>query len=142
MGTVLVPLPAITDTMPELGRFDELRRAVLNGVAAENSKRNYALAINQLAAFAKERARPVSRALLLEFRAALLERNLSASTINVKLSAIRRLVDEAKRAGVIGMEEASQMSEVPNIPQSGIRLGNWLTRASRGSPRRPRSRDP
>ena len=24
-------------------RFDELRRAVLNGVAAENSKRNYAL---------------------------------------------------------------------------------------------------
>lgn len=126
--TALIPLPRVTDTLYERGRFDELRTAVLNGVGAENSKRNYALALDELAAFAKEQMQPISRALLLEFRATLLERNLSASTINVKLSAVRKLLGEAKRAGVIGVEEASQMSDVPNLPQRGTRLGNWLTR--------------
>jgi integrase len=58
----------------------------------------------------------------------LLARNLSASTVNVKLSAIRRLVGEAKRAGLLGAEEASHMTDVPNIPQRGARLGNWLTK--------------
>ena len=58
----------------------------------------------------------------------MLARNLSASTVNVKLSAIRKLVEEAKRAGVISSEEASQISDIPNIRQRGTRLGNWLTR--------------
>ena len=124
-GLVHVPVPA--ESTPAYGRFDELRRAVLNGVAAENSKRNYALALDELAAFCAERQQPVSRALLLEYKAAVLARDLSASTVNVKLSAIRKLVDEAKRAGVISAEEASQMSDIPNIRQRGTRLGNWLT---------------
>ena len=46
----------------------------------------------------------------------------------MKLSAIRKLVDEAKRAGFIDVEEASQMSDVPNVAQRGTRLGNWLTK--------------
>jgi integrase len=58
----------------------------------------------------------------------LLARNLSASTVNVKLSAIRKLVEEAKRAGLLGAEEASHMTDVPNIAQRGARLGNWLTK--------------
>ena len=124
----LVHVPATADPTPAYGRFDELRRAVLNGVAAENSKRNYALALDELAVFCAERQQPVSRALLLEYKAAMLSRNLSASTVNVKLSAIRKLVNEAKRAGVIGGEEASQMSDVPNVSQRGTRLGNWLTK--------------
>ena len=110
------------------GRYGELRRAVLNGVSAENSKRNYALALDELAAFCTERQQPVSRALLLGFKAAMLERDLNASTINVKLSAVRKLVDEAKRAGALGAEEASQMTDIPNVRQRGTRLGNWLTK--------------
>ena len=58
----------------------------------------------------------------------MLERKLSPSTINVKLSAIRKLIDEARRAGVLGAEEASQMSDIPNVRQNGTRLGNWLTK--------------
>ncbi len=68
---------------------------------------------------------PFSRALILDFRAALLHRNLSAYTINVKLSSIRKLVNETKRAGVISGEEASQMSDVQ---QRDTRLGNGLTK--------------
>jgi hypothetical protein len=52
----------------------------------------------------------------------------SPSTINVKLSAIRGLIGEAQRAGVLGAEKASQMTDIYNIRQQGKRLGNWLTR--------------
>ena len=128
MSTAFVPLSVASEALPQSSRFDELRLAVLNGVIAENSKRNYALALDELAGFCQERQQPISRNLLLAFREAMLERKLGASTINVKLSAIRKLVGEARRAGVIGVEEASQMSDVPNIPQHGTRLGNWLTR--------------
>lgn len=126
MSISLIHVPA--EAPPAHGRFDELRCAVLNGVVAENSKRNYALALDELSAFCRARQQTISRALLLEFRAAMLERGLSASTINVKLSAVRKLVDEAWRAGVIGAEEAAQMTDVPNIRQQGTRLGNWLTK--------------
>jgi site-specific recombinase XerD len=109
-------------------RYDQLRVAVLNGVTAESSKKNYALALEELSAFCLERQQPVSRTLVLAFRAAMLDRNLSASTINVKLSAVRKLITEAKRAGVVSAEEAAQMTDVPNIRQQGTRLGNWLTK--------------
>jgi site-specific recombinase XerD len=54
--------------------------------------------------------------------------SLSSSTINVRLSAVRKMVGEARRAGMIGQEEAASLTDIPNIRQKGTRLGNWLTR--------------
>jgi hypothetical protein len=54
--------------------------------------------------------------------------SLSASTIDVRLSAVRKLVGEAKRDNMIGSEEAASLTEIPNISQKGTRLGNRLTR--------------
>jgi site-specific recombinase XerD len=54
--------------------------------------------------------------------------SLSPSTINVRLSAVRMLVGEARRNNMIGSEEAASLTDVPNIRQKGTRLGNWLTR--------------
>ena len=110
------------------GPLEGLRTAVLNSVVSVHSKRNYAKALDELQAFCVDRQARLSRALLLEFRAAMLERNLSPSTINVKLSAIRSLIGEARRAGVLEAEEASQITDIPNIRQQGNRLGNWLSR--------------
>ena len=53
---------------------------------------------------------------------------LFPSTINVRLSAIRKLVGEARRKGMIGQEEAACLTDIPNIPQKGTWLGNWLIR--------------
>ncbi len=125
MTTELVTVPV---QVVGPSRYDELRRVVLDGVTAENSKRNYALALDELSSFCVDRQEPVSRTLILAFRAAMLDRDLSASTINVKLSAVRKLINEAKRAGVVGAEEAAQMTDVPNVRQQGTRLGNWLTK--------------
>ena len=53
---------------------------------------------------------------------------LSPSTINVRLSAVRKMVGEARRNNMIGSEEAASLTDIPNIRQKGSRLGNWLTR--------------
>jgi integrase len=105
-------------------RLAELRRMVLNSVVSEHSKRNYAKALDDLFLFAA--SRPLTRALLMEWRAAM--NKLSPSTVNVRLSAMRKLVTEARRNGMLGAEEAANLTEIPNIPEKGTRLGNWLTR--------------
>jgi integrase len=97
---------------------------VLDAVASPHSKRNYAKALDDLFAFCT--SRPLSRSLLMEWRAAM--ESLSPSTINVRLSAVRKLVSEARKNGMLGAEEAASLTDIPNISQKGTRLGNWLTR--------------
>src|SRR5260370_22836 len=62
----------------------------------------------------------------MEWRAGM--ESLSPSTINVRLSAVRKMVGEARRAGMIGQEEAASLTDIPNISQEGNPAGNWLTR--------------
>jgi hypothetical protein len=97
---------------------------VLDSVQSIHSKRNYAKALDDLFAFCA--SRPLSRALLMEYRTTI--DHLSPSTINVRLWAIRKLVGEARRNGMIGLEGAANLTDVPNARQKGTRLGNWLTR--------------
>jgi integrase len=127
MSTSLALIPSADES--QLNRnaaFLDLRAMVLNSVASEHSKRNYGKAVDDLFAFCA--SRPLSRALLMEYRAAMLEKKLSASTVNVRLSAIRKLVGEAQKNGILDAEQAAKMTDVPNMRQQGTRLGNWLTR--------------
>jgi integrase len=101
-----------------------LRKMVLDSVASPHSKRNYAKALDDLFGFCA--SRPLSRELLLEWRSTM--ESLSPSTINVRLSAVRKLVGEARRNNMIGSEEAASLTDIPNISQKGTRLGNWLNR--------------
>jgi integrase len=41
---------------------------------------------------------------------------------------MRKLITEARCSDMLGAEEASNLTDVPNIAQKGTRLGNWLTR--------------
>jgi len=123
----LIP-SAVESQLNRNAAFQELREMVLNSVASEHSKRNYAKALDEVYALCEERQQSLSRTLLMEYRAAMLEKRLSASTVNVRLSAIRKLIGEAQRNRIIGAEEAANLAGVPNLSQKGTRLGNWLTR--------------
>jgi hypothetical protein len=101
-----------------------LRKMVVDSVASPHSKRNYAKALDDLFAFCA--SRPLSRSLLMEWRAAM--EALSPSTINVRLSAVRKMIGEARKNNLIGQEEEASLTDIPNISQKGTRLGNWLTR--------------
>ena len=105
-----------------------LRQMVLNAMVCEHSRRNYAKALDELFAFSAEKRQPLSRDLLMAYRAKMIERKLSPSTINVRLSAVRKLIGEAKRNGILNGEQAAQLADIPNIRQQGTRLGNWPTR--------------
>ena len=102
----------------------QLRQMVLDSVTSPHSRRNYAKALDLLFAFAA--GRPLPRALLMEYRSSM--EDLAPSTINVRLAAVRKMVNEAKRNGMLSTEEAASLTDVPNIRQSGKRLGNWLTK--------------
>jgi integrase len=101
-----------------------LRKIALDSVPSPHTRRNYAKALDDLFAFSA--GQPLSRSLLMEWRAGM--ESLSPSTINVRLSAVRKMVEEARRAGMVGQEEAASLTGIPNIRQQGSRLGNWLTR--------------
>jgi integrase len=101
-----------------------LRKLVLDTVPSPHSKRNYGKALDDLFQFCA--SRPLSRSLLMEWRAGM--ESLSPSTINVRLSAVRKMIGEARKNGMLGTEEAATLTEVPNISQKGTRLGNWLNR--------------
>jgi site-specific recombinase XerD len=97
---------------------------VLDAVPSHHTQRNYSKALDDLFAFCA--SRPLSRSLLMEWRAGM--HSLSPSTINVRLSAVRKMIREARKNGMLGAKEASSLTEVPNMSQKGTRLGNWLTR--------------
>ncbi len=102
----------------------QLRQMVLDSVTSTHSRRAYAKGLDLLFAFAA--SRPLTRALLMEYRASM--EDLAPSTVNVRLAAVRKMVTEAKRNGLLSQEEAASLTDVPNIRQKGTRLGNWLTK--------------
>jgi integrase len=106
----------------------ELRQIFRNSLVSAHTKRAYISAFNQFFALVAETGRPVCRALLMEYRAQLIDQGLSASTINVRLSAIRKLVCEARDNNLLDPVESARILTVPGVPTRGVRLGNWLTR--------------
>jgi site-specific recombinase XerD len=109
--------------------FYRLCTVVLSSVTSPHSKRNYAKAYDKVGKYLAAASQPLTRETFLRYREHLVERGLSASTINVQLSAIRKLVEEARRQGIIDSETAASLTDVPNIKQQGTRQGNWLIRA-------------
>ena len=105
----------------------ELRRIFRNSLVSAHTKRANTEAFNQFFALVAETGRPVCRALLMEYRAQLIDQGLSASTINVRLSAIRKLVSEARENNLLDPAEAARILTVPGVPTRGVRLGHWLT---------------
>ena len=124
----LVLLEPGAQTEPQGIASLKLREMVLQAVPSVNSKRNYAKALDEVFTLCANRSQGISRPLLMEYRATMIDKGLSPSTINVRLAAIRKLVSEARRNGILDIAEAAQLEDVPNVKLRGRRMGNWLTR--------------
>ncbi len=103
-----------------------LRKMLTNSVVSQHTERAYLRAFDDL--FELAAGRPISRMILMEYRAAMVAEGLSAATINQRLCGIRKLVNEARENGLIDPAEAVRLTSVPGVPQSGVRLGTWLTK--------------
>jgi integrase len=64
---------------------------------------------------------------VVRYRSFLESLSLSAATINLHLTAIRRLADEATESGWLSPELVTGIRRVKGIKRLGRKIGNWLT---------------
>ena len=104
-----------------------LRTMLTNSVASGHTRRAYAKAFDDILALALRTGQPISRQLIQQYRAEMVDAGLGGSTINVRLSGVRKLVNEARENGLLDPSAAGRIVSVPNVPAQGVRLGQWLT---------------
>ena len=64
---------------------------------------------------------------MVKYRSFLERLSLSAATINLHLSAIRRLADESAESGWLSPAHAIGIRRVKEVKRLGRKMGNWLT---------------
>jgi integrase len=104
----------------------DLTDLVLAGVPSPHTRRSYDRGIKDLFVFAG--AKPITLILLLKWREAMAKKN-SAATVNNRITAVKRLIVEARRTKLIPADSATELLEIKGLPQRGGRTGNWLDQA-------------
>ena len=111
-----------TLTIPEL---EQSKTAVLNTLASEHSRRSYEYAIERFIAwYCCEPRLTFNRSVVVKYRSFLERLSLSAATINLHLSAIRRLADESAESGWLSPELRLESGELRESSGLG---GKWAT---------------
>src|SRR6516164_9396390 len=113
--------------VPRTASLDSVLALVIDTVSSEETKRHYGHALVEFLDWRAACALPFNRASVQAWRAELEKRGLAPSTINICLSAIRKLAREAAHNGYLDAATAAGIDEVPNVRLSGNRAGNWLT---------------
>jgi site-specific recombinase XerD len=110
-------------------RWQNIRNLVLDSVTSRASKRAYGQALDEfLAWYQREQpASGLSKATVQRYRAAAEARGLAASTVNVRLAALRKLATEAADSGLLNGEIARAIRSVRGAKKLGTRIGNWLS---------------
>src|SRR5271166_6788661 len=98
-------------------------------LASVHSRRSYKYAIERFIAWYCARPRlAFNRSVVVQYRSFLESLCLSSATINLHLSAIRRLADESAESGWLSPELAIGIRRVKGVKLLGRKVGNWLTR--------------
>lgn len=114
------------NTLPsQTAAFDRMLR---NAVVSNHSKRAYSKALKEFLQLREQNGGPLCRALLMEYRAGMVDAGLSASTINMRLSAIRRFVREARDNGPPDIRRAKLETGAQELEISVPRLAALLAR--------------
>jgi len=105
-----------------------LVQLVLDGLTSDNSRRAYGVALREYLDWhrATGQAR-MDKATVQAYKAKLQADGLAPSTINLKLSAVRKLAQEAADNGYMDQAIANGVGKVKGVKTAGTRAGNWLT---------------
>src|SRR5215467_1492523 len=99
----------------------------VDAVSSAHSKRAYEKALQDFLAWYSAEARPpLSRAIVQQYRTVLESAGLAPASINLRLSAIRKLATEAAENGLLDRSVAQGIVYLKGVHQSGGRAGNWL----------------
>jgi integrase len=125
-------MPQLHDSSPKAERGlpdpEPSRSVVLNSLGSANSRRAYDYAIRKfLDWFCAESRLGFNRSVVARYRSFLEEQHYSASTISLRLGAVRRLASEAANNGPLSPDLAAGIRRVKGLKNLGARIGNWLT---------------
>lgn len=108
--------------------WTHLKSLVLDSLSSVHSRRSYSKSLDEFQRwYTLNSADGFHKATVQRYRASLEEQGLSSSTINVRLSAIRKLAVEAADNALLAPELASAIGRVKGAKRQGTRTGNWLT---------------
>jgi integrase len=115
-------------TTMRLPDLDHCKLAVINSLASPASRRVYLFAMDQFIAwYCSEPRLAFNRIVMTRYRLHLESRFLAASTINLRLAAVRRLANEAADTGLLSPDLAAGIGRVKGAKKLGFRSGNWLS---------------
>ncbi len=102
---------------------------VLDGLTSKNSRRAYGKALTDFLAWYDAEGKPgLSKATAQRYKTILQDKGLSPASINLQMSAIRKLAQEAADNGLIDQGMANGIARVKGVTSHGVRAGNWLTK--------------
>lgn len=102
---------------------------VLDGLPSEHSRRAYERALYDFFRWHRNIGRPqLNKAVVQRYAAELRNAGMAPSSVNQRLSAIRKLAVEAADNGALDPQVASGIRAVKGARREGRRTGNWLTR--------------
>ena len=117
--------PKRTLALPDL---EQSKAAVLNALTSKSGQRSYDRAITDFVDwYCSEPRLSFNRTVVLRYRIYLEQKQYAATTINLRLAAVRRVAYEAADSGLLSRELAAGIRRVKGVRRIGVRLGNWLT---------------
>src|SRR6516164_6362160 len=102
-----------------------LKSLVLDSVSSPITRRVYSLGLDEFFAWYTEGPRPgFTKATVAAWRVSLEARGLGAVSINVRITAVRKLAVEAADNGLLAPELASGIARIKGVRTHGVRVGN------------------
>lgn len=123
----MAPAPTLL-TAPPVPPHDPLIQLALDAVSSPLTRAMYDRALREFFRWWEAEGRPsFSRATVQAHRVYLETQGYSASTINQRLAAIRKLAVEAADNNLLPLDQAAAIARVKGVRRSGVRIGNWLS---------------
>lgn len=127
MSSAPVPINSVNGQPPVWG-WVRVRALVIDSVSSPHSRRAYTTALDDFRRWSEGSSRrPFNRESVQRYRKHLESRAMSASAVNLHLTAIRKLAREAAANGLLSHESAAAIVDVKGCRQTGVRTGAWLT---------------
>lgn len=127
MTTELVTLEQAT-AIAERDALQAVIKLVTDGLDSPHSRRAYGIALRDFLTWRESKGAPaMTKALVAAYKRHLATSGLAASTINLRLSAVRKFLTEAADNGLVATADAASIARVRGVKAQGVRSGTWLT---------------
>src|SRR5260370_20349780 len=114
--------------LPHAAHWQRLKRLVLDSVSSTMTRWVYNLGLDEFFEWYGEEPRPgFTKATVAAWRVVLEARGLGPVSINVRITAVRKLAVEAADNGLMAPEIAAGITRIKGVKSKGVRVGNWLS---------------